>query len=77
MAPKRLRRAIGTPDGAETNFAAPHAFTPGSLLVFLNGQQKDPILEDGWVETDPSNGTFAMKEAPLVGDAIWVFYEEA
>lgn len=75
----RFDRAIGTINGINLVFYTPNPYVSGTLVVFLNGQQKDPDLDDGYTETDPALGKFTMKEAPLSSpgcpDVLWAQYE--
>ena len=80
----RLDQAIGTVDGVNQDFSTPAAFAPGSLVVFLNGQQLKRDLDNGWDEIDPSAGTFRMKIPPDgprpgstddPGDVLFCYYD--
>ena len=64
----------GSIDGANKTFTTSKAYAPGTLHVFLNGQLKRADLDDGFIEVNPATGVFEMKEAPLTGDVVQVFY---
>lgn len=74
MALPRFEVALGTPDGSNTLFQTPSPYVPNTLAVFVNGKLYRRDWDDGWVETNPMNGVFTMKEAPLSGDAVQVFF---
>lgn len=78
----RLDACIGTIDGVNADFETKSAYIPGTLIVFLNGQQLDPIRDNGYTEIDPSLGTFRMKQAPVAsqglddpGDSLFAFWQ--
>lgn len=67
-----LESAIGSVDGFNTSFQTSNPYAPGSIRVWLNGQLKQPDLDDGYNELGGSS--FAMLEAPVTGDVLQVFY---
>lgn len=84
MASSRLEPAAGMVNGVNRVFSTPTYYRPGSLVVFLNGQQLKRQLDNGWVELDPSLGTFEMKLAPVgprpgslddPGDVLFAYYD--
>jgi len=79
----RLDQALGAVNGVNRDFATPAPYAPGSLVVFLNGQQLKRDLDNGWTELDPSSGTFRMKLPPSgpqvaaddPGDVLFCYYD--
>ena len=67
----------GIVNGSNTAFVSSQPYTAGTLHLFLNGQLKRSDYDDGLIETDPTSGTFALKEAPRNGDVVQVYYVEA
>jgi hypothetical protein len=68
----------GVIDGVNLIFTVSAPYVPGSTAVFLNGQLKTQLLDDGWDETAPLAGTITLKEAPRGSpgcpDVVQVFY---
>lgn len=69
----------GTVNGINTTFTVPEgSYTSSTIKVYLNGQlvsQGSDITPYGWVETDPSAGTFDFNVAPPTGSHIIAEYE--
>jgi hypothetical protein len=72
----QLREAAGAVDGVNRDFVAPGAYEPGTLRALRNGRLLSRDLADGYVEVDPSLGTFRLRIAPRVGDNVFCFYVE-
>jgi hypothetical protein len=67
--------AIGTPNGVTTVFGTSAPYMPGSVQVFVNGVLKRKDFDDGWIEY--ASQKIKLKEAPLEGDTIQVYYRLA
>lgn len=76
MALPRFEVASGSVDGVNTTFRVSVPYVPGSLALFVNGKLYRQDWDDGWIETNPATGTFDLKEAPLAGDVIQVFFTD-
>jgi len=74
----RFEVPVGVIDGLNTTFTVSRPYQPGTTAVFLNGQLKSQLLDDGWVETSPAGGVVDLKEAPLGSpgceDVVQIFY---
>lgn len=70
----RFEVASGVVDGTNVVFTVSGPYTPDTTAVFLNGVAQIMSFNDGWFETSPTTGVVTMKEAPLVGDIVKVFY---
>lgn len=66
--------AIGSVNNVNTTFYTTQPYLPNFFHVFLNGILVKKINDDGWIETDPANKVFNLKEAPLEGDQVDVLY---
>lgn len=79
----RLDQVIGAVDGANVDFETVSPYSPGTLVVFLNGRQLKRELDNGWTETDPATGKFRMKIPPKgpqfgaddAGDILYAFWQ--
>jgi hypothetical protein len=67
---------VGNVDGHNRDFQVSLPYTPGSIAVWRNGQLQTKPLDDGWLELSPGTGVVRLKEAPLVGDVIQIFYND-
>jgi hypothetical protein len=80
-----IRNAIGTIDGVSTVFYTPDPdnqaaitpYSPGTVVLFINGQAKQAANDDGCTETNPDAGEVTLKEAPQVGDIVQFLYAVA
>lgn len=72
MGNPRLEDAIGTVNGVNTNFTTVDDFEAGTLNVWIDGQLHRSSDDDGWTET--GSNSFTLKEAPLTGTRVRVFY---
>lgn len=72
-----MKEVVGIIDGFNQDFATVAPFVAGTLQIWHNGVLIRDDLDNGFVETDPLNGTFQMKEAPRSGDVLFSFYREA
>jgi hypothetical protein len=81
----RIDDATGTVDGVNRIFYTPNPYVAGTLVVMINGRQRDDALDNGWIERDPATGKFEMKIAPQAagptaddpGDLVSAYYENA
>lgn len=81
----RIDDVTGVVDGVNRVFTTPNPYVSGTLVVMVNGRQRDRDLENGWTELDPAIGTFEMNVAPLppqgavddVGDLVSAYYDNA
>jgi hypothetical protein len=78
MPEPRFEVPSGVIDGVNTVYTVSTAYQPGSVAVFLNGQLKTRLLDDGWTETSPAAGTVTLSEAPkeigLCPDVVQIFF---
>lgn len=73
MAIPVIETAIGVIDSVNKIFSTSLDYTPGTTRVFLNGQLKDPNLDDG--HTELGNKQIQLNEAPLMDfDEIQIRY---
>jgi len=70
----RFEVAAGVIDGVNTVFTVSGAYTPDTTAVFLNGIAQVMGYDDGWFETTYTTGVITLKEAPIPGDVVQVFY---
>lgn len=70
----RFEVASGAVDGSNVTFVVGDPYTPDTTAVFLNGVAQIMSFDDGWFETSPTAGVVTLKEAPLVGDIVKIFY---
>ena len=70
--PSLIEPAAGLVDGVNTVFLSSVAYVPNSVQVWLNGQMKRKDFDDGWIEL--GSNKIKLKEAPLPGDVVQVFY---
>lgn len=81
----KIDDAAGIVDGVNRYFVLPNPYVPGTLVVMVNGRQRDRDLENGWIERDPAAGMFEFLQPPLppqgavddCGDLISAYYENA
>lgn len=62
---------IGAINGFNTTFGTTTDYKPGSVLVYLNGQLKEAVRDDGWVELGLQQ--VKLKEAPRAGDVVQAY----
>lgn len=74
MAVPRFEVPAGAIDGVNTLFTVSTAYQASSTAVYINGQLKDKDNDDGWIETSPLTGLVTLKEAPLTGDTVHIFF---
>lgn len=67
-----IEEAIGEPNGYLSVFYTKKPYRPGTLVVFLNATSLVAAGDNGWIET--GNNSFKLKEVPLPGDVIMVYY---
>lgn len=73
---ERLEKATGVVNGFNVVFFVSSAYKAGTLKVFVNGQLRQQLDDDGWIEHDPANGEFRML-IPPDNDKIFARYIEA
>ena len=76
MAQPRFEIAVGAIDGSNKIFRVSAPYVSSSTAVFLNGKLCRKDWDDGWEETSPAAGTITLKEAPLAGDSVQVFFTD-
>lgn len=69
----RKRALTPDPDGIITDFSFPETYKAGTVSVWVNGQKKDPDLDDGYLEL--GGAVVQLKEPPLAGDLLWGEYD--
>lgn len=74
---QRFVKPIGTINGTNVNFSTLTPYIADSLRVFVNGIMRVSQYDNGFLEADPSSGTFLMKKPPLPNDTLMTFYDEA
>lgn len=67
-----VETASGAINGANVNFTTSVPYVRGSTVVFLNGFSLARNGSNGWIEVQPN--VIRMKEAPLAGDVIQVYF---
>lgn len=67
-----IKALNGIIDGSNRVFYAEESFTPGTIVVFINGVCVKEDNDDGWEETGWNEVT--LKEAPIVGDVVSAAY---
>lgn len=68
----RIEVPTGIINGSNRVFYTSVAYRPGSVMVFLNGQLKAGLLDDGWYELGTNR--VRLKEAPLTDDVLQFYY---
>jgi len=63
----------GDVNGSNLNFTASHAYTPGTMQVYINGVKQ--VRGTHFTEVGPGYTIFTMSEAPLAGDVISINYQ--
>jgi hypothetical protein len=51
-------------------------YVANTTAVFVNGKMYRRDWDDGWLETSPSHGVVELKEAPLPGDVVQIFFTD-
>ena len=64
--------ARGPTDGTNRDFYLSSSYSPGSTVVFLNGSALRKDWDNGWIEYGSNH--IVMREAPLTGDTVQVYY---
>lgn len=62
----------GALNGLNAVFVTALPYVPGTVQVWVNGQLKEPGLEDGWLELGGSS--IQLNEAPRTTDVVRVMY---
>ena len=65
---------LGPIDGANTVFTVAHPYAKNTTAVFVNGILYRRDWDNGWYESDPDFRVVTLKEAPLEGDTVQIFY---
>jgi hypothetical protein len=68
----RIEVPSGVIDGSNRVFYTTAPYRPGTVRVFLNGQLKQGLLDDGWFELGTNK--VRLKEAPRVEDVLQFYY---
>jgi hypothetical protein len=68
----RIEVPSGIINGSNRVFYTSVAYRPGTVQVFLNGQLKEGLLDDGWFELGTNK--VRLKEAPRTEDVIQIYY---
>ena len=66
---------VGVIDGTNTTFTISRPYVPGSVRLFWDGLIRLENNDDGIIETDPTTGIVDLREAPIVGDTLKIFYQ--
>jgi hypothetical protein len=77
MAQPRFEVALGVIDGVNRFFVVSTGYIPNTTAVFVNGKLYRRDWDDGWDETNPAVGSITLKEAPLAGDTVQVFFTDS
>lgn len=72
----RFDTAQGLVDGVNVVFSTSVPYTSGTTAVFVDGVLRDPSAANGWVESNPVLGQFTMKQAPILGQVVRVYYHD-
>jgi len=72
---EKFVQAVGVIDGVNRDFSTQTPYVSLTLRVLRNGLVVKRELEDGFLEI--SSSEFQMKRAPVLGDTLFTFYEEA
>jgi hypothetical protein len=67
-----VEKAVGPINGANTVFTVSTMYVPGSTQVWLNGLLVRKDWANGWKELGANK--IQMKEAPIPGDVVQVFF---
>ena len=70
-----IETPVGAIDGTNTTFVISRPYIPGSVRLFWDGLIRLEDNDDGVIETDPTTGTVDLREAPIVGDTLKIFYQ--
>ena len=62
----------GAVNGFNVTFETSRLYVGGSVMVFVNGVVRRSDYDDGWIESGGNRIT--LKEAPLEGDVVQVYY---
>ena len=65
---------LGVGDGVTTVFTTSVPYTAGAIGLWVRHLAREKSWDDGFFETDPDAGIITLKIAPMVGDAVQVFY---
>lgn len=68
----RFEVPAGIINGSNRVFYTSVVYRPGSVMVFLNGQLKADLLDDGWFELGTNK--VRLKEAPRTEDVLQFYY---
>lgn len=74
MPSPRFEVPVGAIDGVNTVFTVSRGYSAGSTAVFVNGLLQERTSPSGWIETDPSAGIVTLKQAPVLGATVQVFF---
>lgn len=76
MSLPRFEVASGAVDGVNKTFVVSVPYAPNTTAVYVNGKLYRRDWDDGWIETSPSSGVVDLKDAPIPGDVVQVFFTD-
>lgn len=76
MSQPKFEVASGNIDGVNKTFAVSVPYASNTTAVFVNGKMYRRDWDDGWVETNPLLGIVDLKEAPISGDVVQIFFTD-
>lgn len=74
MSNSHFEQPIGVVDGVNLVYITSTPYKPNTLAVYVGGILRNAALANGFLETNPSNGTFTMKQAIGAGTDLQVYY---
>lgn len=74
MGETRFEEAVGAINGTNVAFSTAGPYLAGSLRVLRNGRLVSQPDDDGFLELNPTLGTFQMKLAPVALDVLFAFW---
>lgn len=72
----RIVTAYGAIDGVNVKFYTGVPYVPGSTVYILNGRTHRPDYDDGHIESNAGTGEITVKEPPLDGDVVQIFFTD-
>jgi len=72
----KIVTAYGAIDGVNVKFFTGVPYVPGSTVYILNGRTHRADYDDGHVESNAGVGEITVKEAPLDGDVVQIFFTD-
>ena len=77
MSQPRFEVAAGAINSVNKTFVVSTPYVPNTTAVFLNGKAYRRDWDDGWFETNPLLGIVTLKEPPIPGDVVQIFFTDA